>query len=219
MPGSKELQKPPSGKLLSSFFTKKFVRFTDVFEPLLPPNIVAGLQTMRFCRISNAKIANLTLLDSKGFHMSIQRSSNVTVRDLNISAPENSRNTDGIHVSGSNNIDLASLTIGTGDDCISIGQGSTNVFISNVACGPGHGISIGSLGKYNNEKNVAGVNVRNCTISGTTNGVRIKTWPGAPPTEASDITFEDIVAENVSNAIIIDQEYCPVHHCSNEVWF
>ncbi|XP_073104391.1 exopolygalacturonase-like [Elaeis guineensis] len=172
--------------------------------------------SMRFCKISNAKIANLTLLDSKGFHMSIQRSSNVTIRNLNISAPENSHNTDGIHISGSNNIDLATLTIGTGDDCISIGQGNTNISISNVACGPGHGISIGSLGKYKNEKNVAGVNARNCTVSGTSNGIRIKTWPGAPPSEASDIIFEDIVIENVSNAIIIDQEYCPGHHCSNE---
>ncbi|XP_073104390.1 exopolygalacturonase-like [Elaeis guineensis] len=172
--------------------------------------------SMRFCKISNAKIANLTLLDSKGFHMSIQRSSNINVRNLNISAPKNSHNTDGIHSSGSNNIDLATLTIGTGDDCISIGQGNTNVSISNVACGPGHGISIGSLGKYKNEKNVVGVNVRNCTISGMSNGIRIKTWPGAPPSEASNITFEDIIIQNVSNAIIIDQEYCPGHHCNNE---
>nr|XP_019710336.1 exopolygalacturonase clone GBGE184-like [Elaeis guineensis] len=157
--------------------------------------------------ISNAKIANLTFLDSKGFHMSIQRSSNVTIRNLNISTTENSHNTDGIHISGSNNIDLATLTIGTGDDCISISQGNTNVSISNVACGPGHSISIGSLRKYMNEKNVAGVNVRNCTVSSTSNGIRIKTWHGAPPSEASDITFEGIITENVSNTIIIDQKY------------
>lgn len=116
------------------------MRFTDAVNPLLLLNIVAALQSMRFCKIGNATIANLTLLDSKGFHMSIQRSSNVTVRNLNISAPANSHNTDGIHISGSDNIDLASLTIGTGDDCISIGPGNTNITVSNVACGPGHGI-------------------------------------------------------------------------------
>ncbi|XP_029124168.2 exopolygalacturonase clone GBGA483-like [Elaeis guineensis] len=164
---------------------------------------------MRFRKISNANIANLTLLDSKGFHMSIQRSSNVTIRNLNILALENSYNTDGIHISDSNNTDLATRTIGTGDDCISIGQGNTNVSISNVACGPGHG-------KYKYEKNIAGVNVRNYTVSGTSNRIRIKTYPGAPPSEALDITFKDNVTENVSNAIIIDQEYCLGHHCSNE---
>lgn len=63
-----------------------------------------------------------------------------------------------------------------------------------------------------------GVNVRNCTINGTQNGVRIKTWPGAPASTASNFTFEDIVMNNVSNPIIIDQEYCPSHSCkSSEV--
>jgi polygalacturonase len=28
----------------------------------------------------------------------------------------------------------------TGDDCISINQGTTHVWIQRIACGPGHGI-------------------------------------------------------------------------------
>lgn len=73
--------------------------------------------------------------------------------------------------------------------------------------------SVGSLGKYMNEEDVSGVSVRNCTVSGTTNGVRIKTWPGSPPSQASNFTFEDIIMHNVSNPIIIDQHYCPDHDC------
>lgn len=73
--------------------------------------------------------------------------------------------------------------------------------------------SVGSLGKYPNEQDVRGVSVRNCTIKDTTNGVRIKTWPGAPASQASNLTFEDIVMDNVSNPVIVDQQYCPGHSC------
>ncbi|CAL9192205.1 unnamed protein product [Musa hybrid cultivar] len=169
--------------------------------------------SMRLLRVSNATIANLTFMNSKGFHIGLQQSSSVTISRLRISAPADSPNTDGIHISRSDNVMLTSLNIGTGDDCISIGQGVNNLQISDVTCGPGHGISVGSLGKYMNEEDVSGVSVRNCTVSGTTNGVRIKTWPGSPPSQASNFTFEDIIMHNVSNPIIIDQHYCPDHDC------
>lgn len=75
--------------------------------------------------------------------------------------------------------------------------------------------SIGSLGKYTDEEDVVGINVRNCTITGTQNGVRVKTWPGAPASRASNLMFTDIVMINVSNPIIIDQEYCPSNSCKS----
>lgn len=75
-----------------------------------------------------------------------------------------------------------------------------------------HG-SVGSLGKYKNEEKVDLIRVSNCTINGTQNGVRVKTWPGAPPSEASNMIFENIVMTNVTSPIIIDQEYCPSQQC------
>jgi galacturan 1,4-alpha-galacturonidase len=75
--------------------------------------------------------------------------------------------------------------------------------------------SIGSLGKYQNEANVGNIHVKNCSVTGATNGLRIKTWPGAPPSEAYNITFEDVSLINVSNPIIIDQKYCPNGKCTN----
>lgn len=71
----------------------------------------------------------------------------------------------------------------------------------------GFAASIGSLGKYPEEKDVIGVHVRNTTLTNTTNGVRIKTYPGARQLQASDIIFEDIIVNNVKNPIIIDQNY------------
>ncbi|XP_052176953.1 exopolygalacturonase clone GBGE184-like [Diospyros lotus] len=147
------------------------------------------------------------MINSKGFHMKISDSSNFTVTNITVTAPGDSPNTDGIHISGSDLVSVSKSVIGTGDDCISIGDGTTNLAVSEITCGPGHGISIGSLGQRENEDSVRGVTVTNCTLSNTTNGARIKTWHDSPAIEASGIVFEDIVMNGVKNPIIIDQHY------------
>ena len=48
--------------------------------------------------------------------------------------------------------------------------------VQNVNCGPGHGISIGGLGKADTQASVSNVTVQNANIVGTMIGVRIKTW-------------------------------------------
>lgn len=75
---------------------------------------------------------------------------------------------------------------------------------------------MGSLGKEDGEEDVWGLVIKNCTVKGTTNGVRIKTWPGSPPSRASNITFQDITMDDVANPIIIDQQYCPHDHCGSD---
>nr|POF08893.1 polygalacturonase [Quercus suber] len=67
---------------------------------------------------------------------------------------------------------IGSLTV-SGDDCISIGDGTQDVTVNQVTCGPGLGISIGSLGRYQNEQLVSGIRVIGGTLSSTTNDVRI----------------------------------------------
>nr|POE85041.1 polygalacturonase [Quercus suber] len=112
--------------------------------------------------------------------------------------------------------DIESFKGKDGDDCISIGDGTQDVTIKQVTCGPGHGISIGRLGRYQNEQPVSGIRVVGATLSNTLNGVRIKTWPASPSGIASDIHFENVIMDNVGNPILIDQNYCPNNQCSNE---
>ncbi|KAG5251858.1 Exopolygalacturonase precursor family protein [Salix suchowensis] len=163
--------------------------------------------SIKLSKVHNSDIHGISSFDSKYFHMHVTDCSNIWVHDVNLTAPANSPNTDGIHISNSDGVNVTSSQIGTGDDCISIGQGSTNVLISQVFCGPGHGISVGSLGKYNNEEDVNGILVTNCTLHNTTNGLRIKTYAASQPSQALNITFKDITMDSVKNPIIIDQKY------------
>ncbi|KAL2535066.1 Polygalacturonase ADPG1 [Abeliophyllum distichum] len=165
------------------------------------------VQTLTLYKCKNLVVKDLKFQDAQQIHVSFDKCTNVQVSRLAISAPETSPNTDGIHVTNTQNIQISSCTIGTGDDCISIVSGSQNVQVTDVTCGPGHGISIGSLGSRNSEAYVSFVVVNGVKLFGTMNGVRIKTWQGGSGS-ASNIKFQNVEMQNVKNPIIIDQNYC-----------
>ncbi|KAG8634136.1 hypothetical protein MANES_17G015151v8 [Manihot esculenta] len=167
--------------------------------------------------VTNSIVEDMTSTDSKQFHVNLLGSKNLTFQRFSVKAPGHSLNTDGIHIGQSEEINIINSNIITGDDCISIGRGSRQVRITNVRCGHGHGISIGSLGKYEKEEPVSGIYVKNCTIYDTDNGMRIKTWPALYGGSVSNIHFKDIVMHNVSNPIIIDQMYCPHNECNRKM--
>ncbi|KAK4384539.1 Polygalacturonase [Sesamum angolense] len=144
---------------------------------------------LSFNFINNSIIRDVTTKDSKNFHVNCISSHNVTFLRFTISAPGDSPNTDGIHLGRDTMIHITDSVIKTGDDCVSIGDETKEVHIHNVTCGPGHGISVGSLGGYASEKDVQGIYVTNCTFIGTQNGV---------------------------SPVIIDQEYCP-HNLAKKI--
>ncbi|KAM0002529.1 putative endo-polygalacturonase [Helianthus debilis subsp. tardiflorus] len=167
--------------------------------------------------VKNSLFKDVTSLNSKYFHIHMQGCDNTKLEHLTLDAPADSVNTDGIHIGPTNGLNITNSIIKTGDDCISFGDGSTNIRVEKVTCGPGHGISVGSLGKNPNEKPVERIWIKNCTIVGTDNGVRIKTWPGSYPGKVNDVHFEDIVMDKVANPIIIDQNYCAGRVCQKNV--
>ena len=169
-------------------------------------------QHIRFDFLTNSIVRDIQSKDSKFFHINVLGCKSLQIQHVTITAPKNSPNTNGIHIGRSSSITITNANIGTSDDCISIG-----VTINQVTCGPGHGINVGSLGRYQNKQPVSGIRVIGGTLSSTENGVRIKTWPASPPGIASDIHFENIIMNNVANHILIDQGYCPNSQCSNKV--
>ncbi|KAL6223134.1 hypothetical protein ACLB2K_006524 [Fragaria x ananassa] len=170
--------------------------------------------SLKFIGMNKTVIRGIASVNSKFFHIAVVDYHYFKGSKLKIQAPETSPNTDGIHIERSSSVYFSSSHIVTGDDCISIGEGNSHVTITSIACGPGHGIS---LGKYPNEGDVSGLVVKDCTISGTTNGIRIKTWANSPDrSAATNMTFTNIVMNNVTNPIIIDQLYCPFRSCASK---
>nr|CAD1822902.1 unnamed protein product [Ananas comosus var. bracteatus] len=123
-------------------------------------------------------------------------------------------NTDGIHISDSTNIAIQNCRIGTGDDCISIVNGSSTIKMKNIDCGPGHGIR--ELGKGQHNSNSDRRRLGHC------NTYRDFKWPknqdlAGGSGYVKSVRFENVKMNDVENPIIIDQFYCDsVTRCKNQ---
>lgn len=72
------------------------------------------------------------------------------------------------------------------------------MYIHNVNCGPGHGISIGGLGKDASRACVSNITVRDINMHNTMNGVRIKTWQVKIPSGTHLIENELEITNKIS---------------------
>lgn len=97
---------------------------------------------MTFHWVNNLVVSGITSINSQLSHLVINTCNNVLVKNVRAIAPDESPNTDGIHVERSTGVTITGSTLQTGDDCISIGDATYNLFISNIKCGPGHGIRL-----------------------------------------------------------------------------
>ncbi|XP_074382715.1 polygalacturonase-like [Apium graveolens] len=172
-------------------------------------NCPTGTTSIGFYSSTNVVVSRLTSINSQMFHMIVYKCRDVKLHGIKILALDSSPNTDGINVQYSSGVSILNSRISTGDDCVSIGPGTTNTWIENVFCGPGHGISIGSLGWDLKEPGVQNLTVKSVAFRNTGNGVRIKTWARSSNGFVRNVLFKNIAMSNVKNPIIIDQEYCP----------
>ena len=119
------------------------------------------MQSITFNWANNIVVSGLTSINSQFSHLVINSCNNVVVQNVKLIAPDLSPNTDGIHVQTSTGVTIKGSTMQTGDDCISIGPGTNNLLMSNIKCGPGHGVRYVSryilkinLYKNNNNNNI-----------------------------------------------------------------
>ncbi|KAI4376168.1 hypothetical protein MLD38_013959 [Melastoma candidum] len=162
---------------------------------------------LRFHHCQNLTLSGLRSINSPRNHISINMCTHVTISYIQLIAPDESPNTDGINLSSSSDINIHHSSITTGDDCVAINSDTFRVSITDVRCGPGHGISVGSLGAQGSTAFVSDIYVARSTFVGSQNGARIKTWQGGSG-EVKNVVFEDITLVQAKHPIIIDQFYC-----------
>ena len=129
---------------------------------------------------SDVTIKDATFLDSPHGNIVFANSTAILVDSINITAPQDAPNTDGLNVLECKNFTLRNSFISNGDDGIACDDGdnyfggSDGVLIHDNRFVNGHGASIGSV-RNGTVKNVV---VRDCSFENTSNGARIKTWIG-----------------------------------------
>ncbi|XP_068641312.1 polygalacturonase At1g48100 [Aristolochia californica] len=170
---------------------------------------------LRFYGSFDVVVTGITIQNSPQCHLKFDNCVGVQVFNMTVSSPGNSLNTDGIHLQNSRDVMIHSTNLGCGDDCISIQTGCSNVYVHDVKCGPGHGISIGGLGKDSTKACVSNVTVKNVNMHNTMNGVRIKTWQGGSGS-VQGVLFSNIQVSEVELPIVIDQFYCDKSSCKNQ---
>ncbi|XP_062104793.1 polygalacturonase At1g48100 [Humulus lupulus] len=170
---------------------------------------------LRFYGSNGVTVTGITIQNSPQTHLKFDDCTNVQVFSVSVSSPGDSPNTDGIHLQNSRDVTIYGSNLACGDDCVSIQTGCSNVNIHNINCGPGHGISIGGLGRDNTRSCVSNVTVRDVKLQNTLTGVRIKTWPGGSGS-VQNVMFSNIQVSEVETPIKIDQFYCDKSKCSNE---
>ncbi|PHU02830.1 hypothetical protein BC332_28081 [Capsicum chinense] len=200
IPLNKTLLRPPPTPLNSSLSGKM---------PSIKPT------ALRFYGSFNVTVTGITIQNSQQCHLKFDNCIGIVVYNFTVSSPGDSPNTDGIHLQNSKDALIRSSNIACGDDCVSIQTGCTNVYVHNINCGPGHGISIGGLGKDNTKACVSNITVKDIVMKNTMNGVRIKTWQGGSGS-VQGVFFSNIQVNEVQLPIVIDQFYCDKSKCKNQ---
>uniref|UniRef100_A0A0E0JEP4 Pectate lyase superfamily protein domain-containing protein n=1 Tax=Oryza punctata TaxID=4537 RepID=A0A0E0JEP4_ORYPU len=105
---------------------------------------------LAFALCNNLSVRNIHLTNSADKHMTVYRCSQVHVHNISIAAPGDSPNTDGITMAISDHVYISNCSIQSGDDCVSILSYTTDVNITDITCGPGHGVRY-NLQMHNHE--------------------------------------------------------------------
>ncbi|KAK2977477.1 hypothetical protein RJ640_016105, partial [Escallonia rubra] len=169
------------------YLLERHMRF--FFSALSRIYVSYNVQTFRFYASYNVTVRDIRIVNSPQCHLKFDNSRGVKIYNVTISAPENSPNTDGIHLQNSQDVEIHH---------------------SNIACG-----ILGGLGKDRSVACVSDVIVENIFMQNTQSGVRIKTWQGGIGS-VKNVTFSNIGVSDVKVPIIIDQYYCDKKFCKNQ---
>lgn len=160
-------------------------------------------------KVTNGIIKDMKLWKSIAWNFSLSGAKNVRAFQNTIKCLSDTDsfpfNTDGFAVGGTDLV-VENNYIYNGDDCVTAGNGATNVLFQNNYCEGGHGLSIGSLGSGGAAHYVTNVTFQNVVMKNHLYGARFKSWTGGNGL-AANITWRNIVLQHVKFPIYVTQNY------------
>ena len=157
-------------------------------------------------QVRDFTLYRITLRDSAAHHVAVRDSNGFTAWGVKIMTPDTARNTDGINPISSTNVTIAHCYIHAGDDNVAIssrpGMPASHISILDDHFYSGHGMSIGS----GTGGGVSDVLVKNLTIDGASNGIRIKSDPSRGGL-VHNVKYENVCIRNVANPIVLTPHY------------
>ncbi|KAI0652589.1 pectin lyase fold/virulence factor [Trametes meyenii] len=162
-----------------------------------------------FSKITNGVIRDMKLWKPIAWNFATSGSKNVRAFNNQIVAISSTNsfpfNTDGFSAGGTDLV-FENNHIQNGDDCLTVGSGAKNIVFKDSICEGGHGLSIGSLGKGGSVGDVQNVLFENVLMKNCLYAARFKSWTGGNGL-ARNVTWRDIVFENVIFPIYVTQNY------------
>jgi len=161
----------------------------------------------------------ITLLNSPNFHVAYNGGNGFTAWGLKIYSPKTARNTDGIDPGNAQNVTIKNCFIHTGDDQVAIKAGAPgptgHMSIEDNHFYTGHGMSIGS----ETDGGASAIRVRNLSIDGADNGLRIKSNSSRGGL-VKDVVYEDVCIKDTKNPIYMDSNYSYMGEARDKLpWF
>jgi len=157
-------------------------------------------------RADNFSLYRITLKNSPNFHVIVNRTNGFTAWGVKIDSPKTARNTDGIDPSSSTNVSILHSYIHAGDDNVAIKAGSNgpsaHITVADNHFYTGHGMSIGS----ETNGGVGDLEVRDLTIDGADNGLRIKSNSTRGGT-VRNISYSNVCIRNTKEPLVFDPFY------------
>ncbi|KAG6821474.1 hypothetical protein H0H93_010198 [Arthromyces matolae] len=162
---------------------------------------------------SNIVVENLSFRNAPNvFHSVTGGATNVIYRGLTLNAEVYSdatpKNTDGFDVSASY-VTISNVSVTNQDDCVAFKAGANYVTVTDITCNGSHGLSVGSLGKSNNDV-VSNIYVNGATMINSAKATGIKLYDGTSGhgvATVKNVTFSNIVVDNSDYAAQIQACY------------
>ncbi|KAL2840341.1 pectin lyase fold/virulence factor [Aspergillus pseudodeflectus] len=170
---------------------------------------------------SDIEVSNLRQKNPPNVFISVKGgTTNAVFSNLRLDATSKSanrpKNTDGFDIGESTYVTITDTTVSNNDDCVAFKPGCNYLTVRDITCTGSHGLSVGSLGK-NNDDSVRNVWVEGATMIRSTKAAGIKTYPsgnGHGFSTVSNVTWKDVVVQDCDYAIQVescygeDDEYC-----------